>query len=105
MRQRKAAEERYQGRFARASPGSSMTYYQELLQSCPRPFGSVFGNKESGYDARVAQAKLLSELMRGRRPFCFLRMGDMELAYLLAEQSNRLSEIEFGPGPTSGTQG
>ncbi len=43
--------------------------------------------------------------MRSRRPFCFLRMGDMELAYLLAEQEQRLDRIEFADGPLSGTQG
>jgi hypothetical protein len=81
-----------------------MTFYEELLQSCPPPSGSAFGRKEDGYEARVFQAKLLSELMRSRRPFCFLRMGDMELAYLLAAQSNRLDEIDFAGGPLSGTQ-
>lgn len=81
-----------------------MTFYEELLQSCPPPSGSAFGRKEDGYEARVSQAKLLSELMRSRRPFCFLRMGDMELAYLLAVQSNRVDEIQFAGGPMSGTQ-
>jgi len=81
-----------------------MTFYEELLQSCPLPSGSPFGNKQDGYEARVAQAQLLSKLMRERRPFCFLRMGDMELAYLLAEQEQRLDRIEFRDGPTSGTQ-
>jgi hypothetical protein len=32
-------------------------------------------------------------------------MGDMELVYLLAEQYDRLDEIEFSDGPLSGTQG
>jgi len=82
-----------------------MTFYEELLQSCPPPSGSVFVKKEHGYQARVAQAKLLSGLMRSRRPFCFLRMGDMELAYLLAEQEHQLDRIEFADGPKSGTQG
>src|SRR5262245_39012399 len=82
-----------------------MTYYQELLQSCPPPpSGSPFGKKQDGYDARLAQATFLSELMRTRRPFCFLRMGDMELAYLLARQDQRLNDVEFLDGPTSGTQ-
>jgi hypothetical protein len=31
-------------------------------------------------------------------------MGDMELAYLLAEQCKQLDRIEFGDGPMSGTQ-
>jgi hypothetical protein len=81
-----------------------MTFYEELLQSCPRPCGSAFGKKQDGYEARLVQVRLLSELMRGRRPFCFLRMGDMELAYLLAQQYKQLGRIEFGDGPTSGTQ-
>jgi hypothetical protein len=82
-----------------------VTFYEELLQSCPPPpSGSPFGKKQDGYDARLAQAKLLSQLMRRRRPFCFLRMGDMELAYLLAEQEQRLDRIEFVDGPLSGTR-
>src|SRR4030095_3603116 len=81
-----------------------MTFYEELLQSCPPPSESVFAKEQDGYEARVAQAKLLSELMRSRRPFCFLRMGDMELAYLLAQQAGRLNDIEFRDGPISGMQ-
>ncbi|HEX4707470.1 MAG TPA: hypothetical protein VH229_07020 [Candidatus Udaeobacter sp.] len=81
-----------------------MSFYEELLHSCPPLSGSAFGKKEDGYDARLAQARLVSELMRGRRPFCFLRMGDMELAYLLAEQHKQLDRIEFRDGPMSGTQ-
>ena len=81
-----------------------MSYYEELLRSCPPKSGSPFGEKEHGYDARLAQAKLLSEQMRTRRPFCFLRMGDMELGYLLAKQNNRLDEVQLGTGPISGTQ-
>ena len=64
----------------------------------------MFGKKEEGYDLRLAQAKLLSELMRTTRPFCFLRMGDMELVYLLAQQHDKLDAIEFRDGPVSGTQ-
>jgi hypothetical protein len=81
-----------------------MTFYEELLQSCPLACGNAFGKKEDGYEARLAQAKLLSRLMRSRRPFCFLRMGDMELAYLLAVQYRQLDRIEFRDGPMSGTQ-
>jgi len=82
-----------------------MTFHEELLKDCPPPSGTMFGKKEDGYDARRNQARLLSELMRTKRPFCFLRMGDMELVYLLAEQYDRLDEIEFWDGPLSGTQG
>lgn len=81
-----------------------MTYYQELLQSCPPPQGSPFGKKQDGHEARRAQARLLTRLMRSERPFCFLRMGDMELAYLLAQQEQHLDRIDFRDGPMSGTQ-
>ena len=81
-----------------------MTFHEELLQSCPSPCGNMFGKKDDGYDARLNQAKFLSDLMRTRRPFCFLRMGDMELVYLLAQQHDKLDAIEFGDGPVSGTQ-
>jgi hypothetical protein len=81
-----------------------MTFYEELLQSCPPPSEGAFGKKQAGHDARVAQAQLLSKLMRECRPFCFLRMGDMELTYLLAQQYKRLDEIELVVGPMSGTQ-
>jgi len=76
-----------------------MTYNQELLESCPPPVsGNPFGRKPDGYEARLAQARFLSDLMRTQRPFCFLRMGDMELAYLLAQQEQRLDRIDFGDG-------
>ena len=65
----------------------------------------MFGEKANGEAARRKEASLLSLLMATRRPFCFLRMGDMELVYLLAEQFKQLNEIEFGDGPISGTQG
>src|SRR6266481_5874965 len=82
-----------------------MAFHEELLQSCPPPSGSMFGEKANGEAARRKEASLLSLLMATRRPFCFLRMGDMELVYLLAEQFKQLNEIEFGDGPISGTQG
>ncbi|MGE5214742.1 MAG: hypothetical protein ACM3NN_13745, partial [Nitrospirota bacterium] len=81
-----------------------MTFYEELLRSCPPPSGNTFGKKEDGYDVRVAEAQLVSKLMRERRPFCFLRLGDMELAYLLADQEQQLGRIEFADGPVSGTR-
>jgi hypothetical protein len=81
-----------------------MTFHEKLLQTCPPASGSAFGKKQEGHEARLAQARLLSELMRRRRPFCFLRMGDMELTYLLAQQYKRLDEIELAAGPTCGTQ-
>ena len=89
-----------------ASPRrQGITFHQALLQSCPPPRGSMFGEKADGEAARRIEAGLLSRLMATTRPFCFLRMGDIELVYLLAEQDNRLDEIEFRDGPISGTQG
>jgi hypothetical protein len=82
-----------------------ITFHQALLQSCPAPSGSMFGEKAHGEAARRKEASFVSRLMATKRPFCFLRMGDMELVYLLAQQYERLDEIEFGEGPMSGTQG
>ena len=65
----------------------------------------MFGKKEDGSDARLNQAKFLSELMRTTRPFCFLRLGDMELVYLLAYQNRRTEPVEYDDGPLSGTRG
>jgi len=80
-----------------------MTFHEKLFESCPPLSGSAFGRKKDGYGARVTRAKLLSELMRTRRPFCFLRLGDMELVYLLAYQHQQAGAIEFDDGPLSGT--
>jgi len=77
-------KEGYYRRFAPTLPTSSMTFHEELLQSCPPPSGSMFGKEEDGSDAGLNQAKVLSGLMRTTRPFCLLCLGDMELVYLLA---------------------
>jgi hypothetical protein len=82
-----------------------MTYHEELLESCPPPTGNMFGDKQDGLEARQAQAKYLTGLMCARRPFCFLRMGDMELVYLLSHQNNRTESLDYGDGPLCGTQG
>jgi len=82
-----------------------MTYHQELLQSCPPATGNMFGRKQDGLAVRIQQAELLTGLMRSRRPFCFLRMGDMELVHLLSLQNNRIDSLEYGDGPLCGTQG
>jgi hypothetical protein len=82
-----------------------ITFHQALLEICPAPSGSMFGEKADGEAARRKEASFVSRLMAAKRPFCFLRMGDMELVYLLAEQYKQLNQIEFGDGPMSGTQG
>jgi hypothetical protein len=82
-----------------------ITFHQALLQSCPAPSGSMFGEKAHGEAARRREAIMVSRMMATKRPFCFLRMGDMELVYLLAQQYEQLDGIEFWDGPMSGTQG
>jgi hypothetical protein len=84
-----------------------MTYYDELVKNCPPVKGYMAGNKADGYAERVMEAKHLSELMRTKRPFCFLRLGDGELKHLLIYQSNRLAEFDrsqWADGPLAGTQ-
>ena len=82
-----------------------MNYYEELAKGCPPATGSMFGCKSDAYEERLAEAGRISGLMRVQRPFCFLRLGDMELAYLLACQTNHLHRLEFTDGSLSGTQG
>jgi hypothetical protein len=81
-----------------------VTYHLELLKNCPPPAGDMFGRKQDGLDARIRRAEHLTELMRSRRPFCFLRMGDMELVYLLAHQNGLTENLEYDDGPLTGTQ-
>jgi hypothetical protein len=49
-----------------------MTFHEELLQSYLPVCGTGFGKKEDGYDERLAQARLLSELMRSPQGRLFL---------------------------------
>jgi hypothetical protein len=67
--------------------------------------GNMFGSKQDGLEVRVCQAEHLTMLMLSERPFCFLRMGDMELVYLLSHQEGRTESLEYGDGPLAGTQG
>jgi hypothetical protein len=85
-----------------------MSYYEELYKGCPPPTGNMFGSKSDGYPKRLEEAGRLTKLMQSKRPFCFLRMGDVELKYLLTYQDNRLDQLDpsdYGDGPLSGTQG
>jgi hypothetical protein len=70
-----------------------MSYYEELSKSCPPPIGAMVGNKDDGYAERLAEARRLSDLMRMQRPFCFLRLGDGELNFLLISQNNLLDQF------------
>jgi capsular polysaccharide biosynthesis protein len=65
----------------------------------------MFGSKSDGYPSRLAEAHRLTELMQSKRPFCFLRLGDMELAYLMACQTNQLHRVTYNDGSICGTQG
>jgi hypothetical protein len=85
-----------------------MNYYEELTQGCPPPTGTMFGSKSDGQVERLAEAKRLTRLMQAQRPFCLLRMGDVELKFLLTYQDQRLEQLdhsEYADGPLSGTQG
>jgi hypothetical protein len=85
-----------------------MNYYEELTKACPPATGTMFGDKNDGYPERLEEARRLTQLMQTQRPFCFLRMGDVELKFLLTYQDNRLDQLdqsEYGDGPLSGTQG
>jgi hypothetical protein len=65
------------------------------------------GDKSDGYAERLVEAKRLSDLMRAKRPFCFLRLGDGELKHLLTYQSNQLDQFDrtqWDDGPVAGTQ-
>lgn len=83
-----------------------MSFWQELYSSCPPPDGPLFGRKEDGLEQRKAEARKLTELMRARGNFCFLRIGDVELRFLLSLQYGRFEDIgekSFTDGPLGGT--
>jgi len=85
-----------------------MNYYAELYKRCPPPTGNMFGSKNDGYAERLAEAQRLTGMMQVQRPFCFLRLGDVELKYLLTYQSNQLDQLDrsdYDDGRLSGTQG
>ncbi|NEO15301.1 MULTISPECIES: hypothetical protein [unclassified Moorena] len=80
------------------------SFYQELLSDTPPPLSeSPLGPKPTNLEERKKAAHQISQLMTRSRPFCFLRLGDMDLAYLLAFQEGRLNQVEFGEGIPSGT--
>lgn len=85
-------------------PTTAPTYYDRLLEEtafCP---ASPLGEKDADGVARQSAARRLSELMESHPSFCFLRLGDMDLAYLLAEQDGQLNNMPCGDGAVTGTQ-
>jgi hypothetical protein len=84
-----------------------MSLYLELHEKCPPPTEEMFGKMKRD-QTRYDEAARLTKLMETHRPFCFLRMGDVELKYLLVYQGNMLDKLdlrEFTDGPISGTIG
>jgi hypothetical protein len=85
-----------------------MSHYDELYKGLPPVVGNMFGKKADGYDRRVAETSRLTRLMQTQRPFCFLRMGDVELKFLLTYQDKQMASLDssdYADGPLSGTQG
>lgn len=85
-----------------------MNYYQELYINIPPPNEPMFGKMEELNYGRYEEAARLTRMMYLNRPFCFLRMGDVELKYLLTYQAGRLDKLdpkEYSDGPLSGTRG
>jgi hypothetical protein len=84
-----------------------MNFEQQLLAQCPPPTGPMFGRKSEGYVARQEEARRLTKMMEAKRPFCFLRVGDGELRYLLAKQAREIGSLDeriYGDGNLSGTE-
>jgi len=84
-----------------------MDFDQQMLAKCPPPTGPMFGRKDEGYVARQEEARRLTKMMEAQRPFCFLRVGDAELRYLLAKQSGALGSLDkqvYGDGNLAGTE-
>lgn len=85
-------------------PTGAPTYYDRLLEEIPfRPY-SPLGEKDSDDTSRQAAARQLSDLLDAQTRFCFLRLGDMDLAYLLAEQEGQLADMPCSDGLVTGTR-
>lgn len=59
-----------------------------------------------GMAERNTEARKLTSLMCAQNSFCFLRMGDVELKFLLSQQNGRFEDIDeksFSDGPLGGT--
>ena len=80
------------------------TYYDRLLTEISFRPASPLGEKDADDKARQAAARQLSDLMNAHAGFCFLRLGDMDLAYLLAQQEEQLADMPYSDGVISGTQ-
>jgi hypothetical protein len=79
------------------------SYYDSLLTGLPAWPHSPLGSKPLNLEARRKESRRLTALMANHRPFCYLRMGDMDLAYLLAIQDKRVADLAYDDGPIVGT--
>ena len=68
----------------------------------PAP-SSPLGDKPKDLTVRRVEASRLSSLMADRRGFSFLRLGDMELTYLLASQEGMLPKMVVDEEISNGT--
>jgi hypothetical protein len=79
-------------------------FHQDLYaHTPPSSSSSPLGFKPLNLEKRQLEAKKLSKLMSEQRPFCFLRMGDMDLSYLLAFQSGQIHRFHNSNNLISGT--
>ncbi|HMX29225.1 MAG TPA: hypothetical protein PKC13_26805, partial [Blastocatellia bacterium] len=85
-------------------PTLAPTYYDRLIEEATFRPASPLGEKDADGLARQSAARRLSELMESHPRFCFLRLGDMDLAYLLAEQDGQLNNMPCGDGAVTGTR-
>jgi hypothetical protein len=84
-----------------------MSFYNKLHDKCLPPGEEMFGRRVDTNHDRHNEASRLTHLMQAHRPFCFLRMGDVELKYLLTYQADQMDQLdpkEYADGPVLGTQ-
>lgn len=80
------------------------TYYNLLLDQIPNKPSSPLGNKDKDLALRIEEAKRLTSLMELSSHSCFLRLGDMDLVYLLAQQEGLLEDVPYDEGAITGTR-
>jgi hypothetical protein len=71
-----------------------MTYFEQLISEAgPRPESSLGSKPTNPHElsARAVEARRLTELLEADKQFSFVRLGDMDLALLLASQDGQCS--------------
>ena len=77
--------------------------HSRIIQTATPVPDSPLGDKPVDLSARRQEARRLSQLMASKPGFSFLRLGDMELTCLLADQEGLCGEIFTGADPANGT--